>query len=139
MNSTVKDPLLPNIVSQKVEKRIPQGWMIPQYLTLKSKLPKYRLKKSSIPQYRKPPCPPPPGKRYSSKLSALHEKIPHTGNARLYRLQQLRCLRDSITDVSFPPFRILHQNVTSVRVLTTTTTLLALSSTRRFQYQNNDK
>ena len=46
----------PNTVSQKDE--IPQGWMIPQYRTLKSKLPKYRLKKISISQYRKPPCPP---------------------------------------------------------------------------------
>ena len=39
-----------------MKNRIPQGWMIPQYRTLKSKLPKYRLKKG---QHRKPPCPPP--------------------------------------------------------------------------------
>ena len=42
-----------------MKNRIPQGWMIPQYRTLKSKLPKYRLKESSIPQYRKlNPMPP---------------------------------------------------------------------------------
>ena len=44
--NTVKDLLLPNTVNQKDENRIPQGWMIPQYRTSKSKLPKYRLKKS---------------------------------------------------------------------------------------------
>ena len=48
--NTVKDLLLPNTVNQKDENRIPQGWMIPQYRTLKSKLPKYRLKKKA--QYR---------------------------------------------------------------------------------------
>ena len=46
-------------LARRMKNRIPHGWMIPQYRTLKSKLPKYRLKKSSIPQYRKPPCPPP--------------------------------------------------------------------------------
>ena len=46
-------------LGRRMKNRIPQGWMIPQYRTLKSKLPKYRLKESSIPQYRKPPCPPP--------------------------------------------------------------------------------
>ena len=45
-------------LARRMKNRIPHGWMIPQYRTLKSKLPKYRLKKSSIPQYRKPPCPP---------------------------------------------------------------------------------
>ena len=43
---------------RRMKNRIPQGWMIQQYRTLKSKFPRYRLKKSSIPQYRKPSCPP---------------------------------------------------------------------------------
>ena len=46
------------------------------------------------------------GERDSSKFSALHEKIPHTENARLHCLQLLRCTRDSITDVSLPPYRV---------------------------------
>ena len=45
-------------LARRMKNRIPHGWMIPQYRTLKSKLPKYRLKKCSIPQYRKPPCSP---------------------------------------------------------------------------------
>ena len=44
--NTVKDLLSLNTVSQKDETCIPQGWMIPQYRTLKSKLPEYRLKKN---------------------------------------------------------------------------------------------
>ena len=32
-------------LGRRMKNRIPQGWMIPQYRTLKSKLPKYRLKK----------------------------------------------------------------------------------------------
>ena len=32
-------------LARRMKNRIPQGWMIPQYRTLKSKLPKYRLKK----------------------------------------------------------------------------------------------
>ena len=36
-------------LTKRMKNRIPQGWMIPQYRTLKSKLPKYCLKKSSIP------------------------------------------------------------------------------------------
>ena len=50
----MKDILLPNTVSQKDENRIRQGYMIPQYRTLKSKLPKYRMKKSLTPQDCKP-------------------------------------------------------------------------------------
>ena len=46
-------------LARRVQNRILQGWMIPQYCTLKSKLLKYCLKKCSTPQYRKPPCPPP--------------------------------------------------------------------------------
>ena len=46
-------------LARRVQNRILQGWMIPQYRTLKSKLLKYFLKKCSTPQYRKPPCPPP--------------------------------------------------------------------------------
>ena len=47
------------LLARRMKNRIPQGWMIPQYRTLKSKLPKYRLKESSIPQYRKlNPVPP---------------------------------------------------------------------------------
>ena len=42
--NTVKDLLLPNTTSKKDEKPHTTGQMIPQYLTLKSKLPKYRLK-----------------------------------------------------------------------------------------------
>ena len=46
-------------LARRMKDRIPQGWMMPQYRPLKSKLPKlYRLKESSIPQYRKPPYPP---------------------------------------------------------------------------------
>ena len=45
----MEDLLLLNTVSQKDENPIPQGWMISQHHTLKSKLPKYRLKKA---QYR---------------------------------------------------------------------------------------
>ena len=45
-------------LTRRMKNPILQGWMIPQYRTLKSKLPKYRLKKSSIPEYGKPPCPP---------------------------------------------------------------------------------
>ena len=45
-------------LARRMKNRIPQGWMIPQYRTLTSKLPKYCLKKSSIPQYRKPPMSP---------------------------------------------------------------------------------
>ena len=56
-------------LARRMKNRIPQGWMIPQYRTLKSKLPKYRLKKSSIPQYRKPPCP--PASAWNSLLSAM--------------------------------------------------------------------
>ena len=55
--NTVKDLLSLNTVSQKDETCIPQGWMIPQYCTLKSKLPEYRLKKTSIPQHHKSLCP----------------------------------------------------------------------------------
>ena len=44
-------------LARRIKNQILQGWMIPQYRTLKSKLPKYRLKKSSKPRYRKPPCP----------------------------------------------------------------------------------
>ena len=47
--NTVKDLLSLNTVSQKDETCIPQGWMIPQYRTSKSKLAKCRLKKA---QYR---------------------------------------------------------------------------------------
>ena len=47
--NTVKDLLSLNTVNQKDETCIPQGWMIPQYRTLKSKLAKYSLKKA---QYR---------------------------------------------------------------------------------------
>ena len=36
-------------LARRMKNRMPQGWMIPQYRTLKSKLPKYRLKKA---QYR---------------------------------------------------------------------------------------
>ena len=46
------------------------------------------------------------GERDSSKSSAHHEKIPHTGNAQLHCFQQLRCPRDSITDVSPPLYLI---------------------------------
>ena len=56
-------------LARRMKNRIPQGWMIPQYHTLKSKLSKYRLKKSSIPQYRKPPCP--PSSAWNSLLSAM--------------------------------------------------------------------
>ena len=42
-------------LARRMKNHIPQGWMIPQYRTLKSKLPKYRLKKSSKLRYRKPP------------------------------------------------------------------------------------
>ena len=50
--------IFPQIPSAKMMKyHIPQGLMVPQYRTLKSKLPKYHMKKSPIPQYRKPPCP----------------------------------------------------------------------------------
>ena len=57
----------------RMKNRIPHGWMIPQYRTLKSKFPKYRLKKSSIPQYRKPPCPPP--YPYIEIWGRYHEQI----------------------------------------------------------------
>ena len=33
-------------LARRMKNRIPHGWMIPQYRTLKSKLPKYRLKKA---------------------------------------------------------------------------------------------
>ena len=33
-------------LARRIKNHIPQGWMIPQYRTLKSKLPKYRLKKA---------------------------------------------------------------------------------------------
>ena len=56
-------------LARRMKNRIPQGWMIPQYRTLKSKLSKYRLKKSSIPQYRKPPFP--PASAWNSLLSAM--------------------------------------------------------------------
>ena len=36
-------------LAKRMKNRIPQGKMIPQYRTLKSKLPNYRLEKSSIP------------------------------------------------------------------------------------------
>ena len=50
--NTVKDLLLLNTVSQKDENRIPQGWMIPQYRTLKSKLRNIAWKKlnTAVPQ-----------------------------------------------------------------------------------------
>ena len=36
-------------LARRMKNRIPHGWILPQYRTLKSKLPKYRLKKA---QYR---------------------------------------------------------------------------------------
>ena len=56
--NTVKDLLLPNTVNpaRRMKDRIPQGWIIPQYRPLKSKLPKYTVWKKA--QYRKPTCPP---------------------------------------------------------------------------------
>ena len=47
--------------------------------------------------------------RFKQIFFSYHEKIPHRGNARLHCCQQLRCPRYSITDVSLPPYRILHQ------------------------------
>ena len=67
---------------------------------------KMKVFQSPLEELRKRPG---PGKRDSSKFSALQEKIPHTENARLHCLQQRRCLHDSITDVSLPPYRIPHQ------------------------------
>ena len=62
MNGTaimiVKDLLSLNTVRQRMKNHIPQGYMIPQYYTLKLKLPTYLSKENSIPQYRKPQCPP---------------------------------------------------------------------------------
>ena len=60
-------------LARRMKNHIPQGWMIPQYWTLKSKLPKYRLKKSSKPRYRKPPCP--QGKSYDWRWSACGSSV----------------------------------------------------------------
>ena len=60
-------------LARRMKNHIPQGWMIPQYRTFKSKLPKYRLKKSSKLRYRKPPCP--RGKSYDWRWSACGSRI----------------------------------------------------------------
>ena len=60
-------------LARRMKNHIPQGWMIPQYWTLKSKLPKHSLKKSSKLRYRKPPCP--QGKSYDWRWSACGSRI----------------------------------------------------------------
>ena len=46
MNSTAIPSRIFFLPARRMKNRIPHGWMIPQYRTLKSKLPKYRLEKS---------------------------------------------------------------------------------------------
>ena len=55
-------------LARRMKNSIPQGRMISQYCTLKSKFSKYCLKKSSIPQYREPQS---PSLRMDQVLSSL--------------------------------------------------------------------
>ena len=50
---------------------------------IRGKSKKMKVSESPLEESRKPPG---LGERDSSKCSALHEKIPHTGNARLHCL-----------------------------------------------------